>query len=406
MHIQGLVNLVIETTPFERRMCVVQNHLPVAFRIDPDYPSMGPYSTPHRVLYRPTSIQSARILEIGDHGSTALVELANHVQGRVTLGGKKKSLSEGQLILCQVIREGDPFTSVVASKGPILSTELRGLSKEPLPDGEHKKLLSRFLLAKNPSFLWEGWSFLERFLDGYKNKIEKIFVDDGETQKAILSFIENWAKVPSVTFSNPRITQSGLFESFDLEDAWNELSNPLIPLSHGGSLILDRTHAGWFYDLNKPLNHTNALRTNIQGGIQVIKDIYLKNLSGLIVGDFLPLSSLKNKTDFLKSLRDFKLSDPNPVHIHGISSLGLLEITRAKRDLSVLEEIRSTPTEEPVITRGDDERSILRMLSHRLYRNPKERCFRIKFPDKPSPCFLKALEVLKERYAITIQSDG
>ncbi len=394
--------LIIQTTLFERRLALLQNRTPLEFRIDPDYPVSGPYARSSRLLYRPTSLHLVRILELSPHNTTARVELFDKIQGRLLLGKKSTSAHQGQLILAQVVREGESITEGGGIKGPVLSADIVQIEEDLGANNTFNAILSSCLLEeKNPKCLWQGYSFLQRYLWGYRDNLKSIVVDSAPLAEELSSLVERQELPPHIDIFHPTRHKSSLFESYDLETSWEALESPFIPLTQGGSLILEKTHAGWIYDLNMPLSHHSALISNTHAGVRVIKDIRLKNLSGLIVGDFFSLSSQKNKERLLAKLREEAQKDPLPPHIHAISSLGLLEITRAKRDLSVLEELWALPTpilENPAAT----DKKLLRALEHRIRAHPDQSAFELIFPVTQSPEFLETLAILESTYQVQI----
>lgn len=112
------------------------------------------------------------------------------------------------------------------------------------------------------------------------------------------------------------------------EEAWESLFSPEIPLPQGGNLYIEETHALVVIDVNSQGALRHALPFNRGAVREVLRQIRLRELGGKIVVDL--INPPQEVTPLLQGL---KL--PSQLDIWGISPMGLLEITRRRRRLSL-----------------------------------------------------------------------
>lgn len=113
----------------------------------------------------------------------------------------------------------------------------------------------------------------------------------------------------------------------DIEDLFQEYGL----LRSGGSIIIQQTAALTAIDVNRGGDDRSAMDVNLEAGEEIARQIRLRNLGGIIVIDFLKLVKKDDQKRLLKALETIFNTDPCTVQIHGLTGLGLLEITRKRR---------------------------------------------------------------------------
>ena len=99
-------------------------------------------------------------------------------------------------------------------------------------------------------------------------------------------------------------------------------------LKNGGYLIIQPTEALTVIDVNsgkmavKSKNSAGAMKVNMEAAQEAAKQIRLRNLSGIIIVDFVNLES-KEDTDIIKEFRNFLSKDPIPTTLVDMTMLGL-----------------------------------------------------------------------------------
>ncbi len=121
----------------------------------------------------------------------------------------------------------------------------------------------------------------------------------------------------------------------DIEDLFQEYA--LLP--SGGSMVIQQTSALTAIDVNRGADERSAMTVNIEAAEENARQIRLRNTGGIIMIDFLKLNKKADQDALLTRLRDIFDTDPCTVQVHGLTSLGLAEITRKRRTPSLTERI-------------------------------------------------------------------
>jgi Rne/Rng family ribonuclease len=137
-------------------------------------------------------------------------------------------------------------------------------------------------------------------------------------------------KIQPVELENP-MDELALFDYRGILGDIDELFQDYTLLLHGGSLIIQQTAAMQVIDVNRGGDTRPPMDVNIEAAWEIARQIRLRNLGGIIVIDFLKLPQKGDQKHFLKTLEHVFDSDPCTVQIHGMTALGLIEITRKRR---------------------------------------------------------------------------
>lgn len=135
-----------------------------------------------------------------------------------------------------------------------------------------------------------------------------------------------------------------IFEYFGIETKVDRILNRKVWLKLGGYLVFDETEALTVVDVNTgkyvgeyDLQDT-ILNTNIEAAHEIAKQLRLRDISGIIIIDFIDMEKEENREKVLETLRAALKSDRTKTNVLGITGLGLVEMTRKKmrRKLSTL----------------------------------------------------------------------
>ena len=123
-----------------------------------------------------------------------------------------------------------------------------------------------------------------------------------------------------------------IFEGMGIEDDIAKLLRPKVWLKSGAYLIIEKTEAMVVVDVNsgrfigKKNHEENSLKINLEACKEVARQLRLRDLSGLVVIDFIDMLSLKNKRAVEDKLWNALSIDRAKVQVGRISRFGLLEI--------------------------------------------------------------------------------
>ena len=128
-------------------------------------------------------------------------------------------------------------------------------------------------------------------------------------------------------------THSGaqpLFDRHDLESQFLALAGSRVPLTGGAGLVIERTEALSVVDVNGG-ERGNPLAVNLEAAREVARQLRLRNLCGIIIVDFVSMPRRGDGERVLDALAAAVADDPIQTEVHGMSKLGLVELTRARR---------------------------------------------------------------------------
>ncbi len=170
--------------------------------------------------------------------------------------------------------------------------------------------------------------------------LDRIRVDSRLTYDLLLEFTSEY--IPEMTKKLEHY--SGSQPIFDLFDVENEIQRALdrkVELKSGGYLIIDQTEAMTTIDINTGafVGHRNLdetiFNTNIEATQAIARQLRLRNLGGIIIIDFIDMSSEDHRRRVLNSLELALAKDRVKTGISGFSQLGLVEMTRKRTRESI-----------------------------------------------------------------------
>lgn len=138
---------------------------------------------------------------------------------------------------------------------------------------------------------------------------------------------------------------ANIFQVMDVEEKINKGTQRKQWLSSGGSIIIDKTEAMTVIDVNSGKNarksseRRNTLRINKEAAAASLQYIRLANVSGIIIIDFIDMVEDEDKEDLIEYTKALALEDPLKVTVHGLTLLGLMEITRKRTDINLMDKL-------------------------------------------------------------------
>ena len=202
--------------------------------------------------------------------------------------------------------------------------------------------------AQKASLIHEEDDVVIRTLrDYYSEDIEEIWVDNPEVFQKALEFMKDVA---------PRrqndlrlfVDERSLFATYKIEKQVEQLTLRSVPLKSGGSIVIDQTEALVAIDVNsgrsnqEKSNDSTAQRTNLEAAEEILRQLRLRNLGGLIVIDFIDMEmdSARKKVEDL--LHAGKSGDKAKLSFSEISKFGLMEMSRQRLSVGISRTVEST----------------------------------------------------------------
>ena len=297
-------------------------------------------------------------------------------------------LKEGQEIIVQIAKEplgqkGARITSHIALPGRFLvympTVEHIGVSRK-IPSDDERLRLKRILQANRTGpggyivrtagdgrteeelradmmFLYNMWldmrqkaerkpapllihhdlNVVERILrDQLTSSFKSIWVDNEEIYESVLRFVQRFqpalvGRVKLYTRPTP------IFDEFNITSELEKALRPKVWLKSGGYIVINQTEALVAIDINtgKYVGKSNRLedtivKTNTDAVKEIVRQIRLRDLGGIIVVDFIDMDERKNRQKVMQALEEAMRADRAPNKILQFNDFGLVAITRKR----------------------------------------------------------------------------
>ena len=215
-----------------------------------------------------------------------------------------------------------------------------GIDYSKYPDGELLRERSGHLTAY--SYVYKDRSFLSERLDKVfrKKEYSEIITDVRTVYENLVTSYDCIRFYDDESF--------GLSKLYSLKTVLEESVSVKVWLKCGGYLYIEHTEAMTVIDVNSgkytPSRGTDKesayLNVNTEAAIEVCRQLRLRNISGIVIVDFINLVSEDDRNLLMETLRTEALRDTVKVSVVDITALGLVEITRKKELPPLYEQLR------------------------------------------------------------------
>ena len=205
--------------------------------------------------------------------------------------------------------------------------------------------VKKLTLESNAPFLiHEEGSLVKRAIrDLYHSDIDEVLVEGSDAYKACKNYMK--ALMPSHAKKVQQYIDDKLhlFQRYNLDAQLQDIFNPKVTLKSGGYIIIDQTEALVAVDVNSGRStrerniEDTALKNNLEAAEEFARQARLRDLSGLIVIDFIDMEENKNRISVEKKLKESMKKDRARIQIGEISNFGLLELSRQRLRPSIVE---------------------------------------------------------------------
>ena len=187
-----------------------------------------------------------------------------------------------------------------------------------------------------PSLVYEEGDIIKRTLrDVYDNETKYVFIDGNDAYQKAKKFMKELMpkNVKNIKKYRGKIP---LFHDAKIEKELNNIFEPTVKLKSGGYIVINPTEALVAIDINsgqstKQINiEKTAVNTNLEAAEEIARQIKLRDLSGLIVVDFIDMINFYNRRNVERKMRESIRKDRARIQVGRISNFGLLEITRQR----------------------------------------------------------------------------
>lgn len=202
--------------------------------------------------------------------------------------------------------------------------------------------------SRAPSPVYQDLHLIRRVVrDLFTEDVERFLIDSKEEFQHVQDLLGSFA--PEL---KPRVQlyrgETPVFEHTGVERELEKALRRKVWLKSGGYIVVDRTEALTIIDVNtgKYVGKTDLastiLRTNLEAVEEIVRQIMLRDIGGIILIDFIDMESESHRKKVMSALHEAVRRDRSKIHVIDLTALGLVEITR-KRMYQDLEEVMREP---------------------------------------------------------------
>jgi len=227
--------------------------------------------------------------------------------------------------------------------GYILRTAGEGKSEEDLRADMHflynlwMDIRQKAEKKKAPALIHHDLDLVQRILrDQLTSSFKNVWVDNEEMYEDVVGFVQRFqpalvSRVKLYTRPTP------IFDAYNITSELEKALRPKVWLKTGGYIVINQTEALVAIDINtgKYVGKSNRLedtivKTNTDAVKEIVRQIRLRDLGGIIVVDFIDMDERKNRQKVMQALEEAMRADRAPNKILAFNDFGLVAITRKR----------------------------------------------------------------------------
>ncbi len=233
--------------------------------------------------------------------------------------------------------------------GLIVRTEAENISEEEFIE-EYKLLFKtwKFLekkieSSKAPTCIFDENDLISTIIrDIFTSKVDRLVVDNKDYYNQILSRLKEY---------NPELSNrcelyledSPIFDTYNIEKEIEKIFFSRIFLPSGGNIVIEQTEALVTIDVNTGSytgknNYEQTIKlTNIEAAKEIARQVRLRNLSGIIIIDFIDMQQDQSKQEVFDQLKQAFKKDRAKNRVYPFGPLGLVEVTRKRTRTTLMQ---------------------------------------------------------------------
>jgi len=226
-------------------------------------------------------------------------------------------------------------------QGLIVRTVGEGISEEELT-ADRDNLLALWKTIEHNfnhggplGLVYQDLALSERILrDIFSTDVNRLWVNSRQLYNQVCSYVE--VMEPRLKGKVFVCNMEELFDKYSVDQELSQALNRKVWMKNGSYLVFDHTEALTVIDVNtgkyvgtRDLDDT-VLRTNIEAAKEIARQLRVRNVGGIVIIDFIDMNEEGNKQKVLNALEEELAKDKVHSKVMGITSLGLVEVTRKK----------------------------------------------------------------------------
>jgi len=201
----------------------------------------------------------------------------------------------------------------------------------------YSELKKQLTIAKSPILLHKRNHLLTKLTEEMKSGTGSVYVDDYTFyQQLQKKKYENWELIHERSKEN-------IFASWNIDDQLSKLYKRIVWLQNGSFLVVEEGEAMTTIDVNtgkftgKQDKERTIAETNMLAASEAMRQIKLRNLSGIILIDFINSSNATSQKRLIQEIQSCAKRDKQTIQVVGFTDLGVLQLTRKVQSGSLLQ---------------------------------------------------------------------
>lgn len=231
-------------------------------------------------------------------------------------------------------------------KGFILRTEAQGCTERDLHEEvqilreKYQAIMEEYQASFYPKKLYSKerkiLSYIKEHLD---DNVESIVYLDGDLDTEIRKLVKSIN--PKYLEKLDRKNNIDLFEGYGINNSLKKYLSRIVRLASGSYIVFDKTEAMTVIDVNtgsfkgsKDYEDT-VFQANMEACDEIAKQIIMRDISGIIIVDFIDMRPYKNKKKVVEKMSQNLSIEGKRSHVYGFTQLGLMEISRMRKEKTI-----------------------------------------------------------------------
>lgn len=192
-----------------------------------------------------------------------------------------------------------------------------------------------------PACVFQEPGLIDRTVrDFLTDEIDEVICDDEASVKGMIEKVGQISKRSAARIKHYNEPQP-IFQKYGVQKQIDDSFHRQVWLPCGGYIVIDETEALIAIDVNTGRNkggkdvEKTILQTNLEAADEMARQMRLRNIGGLIIGDFIDMKGRRDQQQVYQRMRDRLRRDKAKTHVIPISALGLMEMTRQRAAESI-----------------------------------------------------------------------
>ena len=207
----------------------------------------------------------------------------------------------------------------------------------------YESVLETSVQQDAPFLIYQESSMMARLIRDYCDEsVDEVYVDDK-------SFFDNFISAKKLFLPHHDIKTehhadlTPIFSKHKIERQVQTVYKRNINLPSGGNIVIDSTEALVSIDVNSARStkgsdiEETALNTNIEAAVEILTQLKLRDIGGLVVIDFIDMMSVNSQKSVMRKVAEYAKKDKAKIQFARISKFGLMELSRQKLKSSIIQ---------------------------------------------------------------------